>query len=265
MNKSINYLMSTMLLLSMLALTGCNDSSGLKSLKDRNIKKVAIISVRTDSRLHTKNQGRASSLQNLVQDVSRGGLEGNQSKRLTEDEQFFLFKMMEDLQKPFNNLLDSYQIARLSKEELINSNSYNNIPITASEDGIYYSIPPYRNIDQPNADVLSGLCRDLKVDAVLTYRSYFEREAYRDMFQLPLIPDNLKFFAKLDIMVFDKTGQTIFQKRYEAVSPEIIGFDKSQYQFSFLYPEMKRVIERTVDILKSNINLEISMLKGNNG
>jgi hypothetical protein len=238
-------------------LAGCGSGS-LDDLKNRNIQKVAIISVRSDTRMHSVTRGGGSGLINMLQDVGKGGLEGDVSKKLTENEEFFLFQLMGDLQEPLEKWVKSLDIEIYSSEKLAKNSAYKSVPITTTEAGIYYSIPPYRNIDQPKAEVLKDLCEKLGVDALVTFRTYFEREAYRDAFQLPFTPDYLKFFAKVDIMVFDNEGQTVYQQRFEGVSPEIIGYDKSQYQFSFDNPEMTRVIKKTVGILKTNVKEAVS-------
>lgn len=264
MRKKFICFFSVLIFVLSTSLIGCNDSSGLQTLKSRNIKKVAVISVKTDIRLHTKNKGNfVSAISNMAQDMPNGSFDGIGARNLNAEEKFFILKIMEDLQTPFNRLLDSYQISRVSIEDLIQNQGYKNIPVTYDADRYYYSVPSFRNIEQPRAYAIAKLCKDMDVDAVLTYKTYFEREAYRDVFQLPLTPDYLKFFAKLDIIVFGRDGQTMFQKRYEGVSPEIIGYDKSTYQFSFQHEDMERVINKTIDVLKNNIDREINNLIGN--
>ena len=60
-------------------------------------------------------------------------------------------------------------------------------------------------------------------------------------------------------MVFDKEGKTIFQKRFEGVSPEIIGYDKSSYQFSFSNEDIQRVIKKASEKLKENVDIQLSL------
>jgi len=167
---------------------------------------------------------------------------------------------MEDIKAPLVKWVKSLNVEIYPVEKLAQSSTYKSIPITTSEDGIYYSIPPYRNIDQPKAEALKDLCEKLGVDALVTFRTYFEREAYRDAFQIPFTPDYLKFFAKVDVMVFDKEGVTIYQQRFEGVSPEIIGYDKSKFQFSFDDPDMTRVIKKTVEVLKENVEKSVKQV-----
>jgi hypothetical protein len=242
-----------------LFLSACGGAPDFKAL---GIKKIAVISVRTDTVMHTMSQDGASEFINVIHDISKGALEGDSSKRLSEEEEFFIFSMMEDLRKPVKKWAASYDIEFLNPDIVASNNLYSNLHLSAAETGVYYSSPPFRNIDQPDAKTLKELCASLGVDALATFRVYFERESYRDAFQLPFTPDFLKLYAKVDLMVFDKNGVTLLQQRIQSVSPEIIGFDKSEYHFSFKDEDMKRVIIKTIDALKDNVDLQLSAASG---
>ena len=183
LNKYLKLKLILILLISLL-LSSCGDA-GLAQLEQYNLKKIAIISVRSDSRMHTKSQSGSSDFMNVIQDVTKGGLKGAIVQDLSEQEQFFLFNLMESLKSPLEKWVKSKGIKLVSEKKLLGSKVYQGVPESVTEKGTYYSIPPYRNIEQPTAEVLTKIASDLGADALVTFRTYFEREAYRDSFQLP--------------------------------------------------------------------------------
>lgn len=233
-----------------LLLAGC----GQTNFETLGIKKVAVISLRTDISMRTIGRGDSSDLINSIHDISKGALDFSPKDRLNEDEEFYIYKTMDSLKEPFEKWAAAYDVSMMFPEELVQSKVYQDISLPFFETSYLYSVAPYRNINEPSSFQMRELCKDLDVDALVMFRLFFEREAYRDIVHLPFTPDYLKLFAKLKITVFDKTGHIVIDNLFEAVSPEIIGYDKSAYYFSLENEDFSRVIEKTLQELRIKVN-----------